>query len=153
MNTFNSISVVPHIPERIKGLREIAYSFWNAWNPEVRSLFEDMNPYLWEIVQRNPVRFLKHISQKRLDKAANSEEYLEKYDQVYKKFDQYISDKKTYFYSNEVLDENEKENFLIAYFSAEFGLHESLPIYSGGLGILAGGSVHAASALALPLFG
>ncbi|MFP4461358.1 MAG: alpha-glucan family phosphorylase [Thermotogota bacterium] len=153
MNKFNSISVVPHIPERIKGLREIAYSFWNAWNPEVRSLFEEINPYLWEIVQRNPVRFLKHISQKRLDKASKSEEYLSKYDEVYKKFDHYLKDKKNYFNLNEVLDEEEKKNFLIAYFSAEFGLHESLPIYSGGLGILAGDHVKSASDLSIPLLG
>src|SRR6056297_1015237 len=153
MNKFNSISVVPHIPERIKGLREIAYSFWNAWNPEVRSLFEDMNPYLWQIVQRNPVRFLKHISQKRLDKASKSEDYLSKYDEVYKKYEHYLKDKKTFFNTNEVLDEEEKDNFLIAYFSAEFGLHESLPIYSGGLGILAGDHVRSASDLGIPLLG
>lgn len=153
MNKFNNISVVPHIPERIKGLRELAFSFWFAWDPEVRNLFKNMNTGLWEIVERNPVKFLKHISQKRLDKAAQSEEYLEKYDEVYKRYQEYMNDKKTYFKKNADLEAEEKEKFLIAYFSAEFGLHESLPIYSGGLGILAGDHVKSASDLDIPLLG
>jgi len=151
MRKFNSLSVVPHLPDRIKGLRDLAYSFWNAWNPEIRNLFRELNPELWELVERNPVLFLKNISQRRLDKASESDSYLSEYDDVYGKYEQYIGNQETYF--NQKIDAEKKEEFRVAYFSAEFGLYESLPIYSGGLGILAGDHVKSASDLDIPLVG
>lgn len=134
------------IPGRIARLRELAYNLYWAWHPEAQDLFRQVDPELWELVYHNPVDFLRDVRQKRLAAAAEDSTYLSEYDRVLAAFDAYISAPDTWYAKNYGSGEGQG----IAYFSAEFGLHESLPIYSGGLGILAGDHVKEASDLGLP---
>ncbi|HEU5012509.1 MAG TPA: alpha-glucan family phosphorylase [Roseiflexaceae bacterium] len=134
------------MPARISRLRELAYNLWWSWNYDAQDLYRQIDPELWEQEYHNPVGFLRNVRQNRLEDAAINEEYLRQYDQVMAAFDQYMSTDDTWFkrtYPNAT-------DSTIAYFSAEFGLHESLPIYSGGLGVLAGDHVKEASDLDLP---
>lgn len=141
-------AVLAKIPENIARIGEIAYNFWFAWNKAARELFIRINPQLWEDVYHNPVKFLLKVKQDELNKAAMEAEYLQLYQQVLDRFDAYMTEEKWYHsrYPGHV-------GQMIAYFSAEFGLHESLPVYSGGLGILAGDHLKAASDLGIPLVG
>ncbi len=134
------------IPQRIARLRDLAYNLWWAWHPEAQDLYRLIDPDLWEEDYHNPVDFLRDVRQRRLESAATSEAYLNTYDQVMASFDRYIHADDTWF----IQKHPEARNETIAYFSAEFGLHESLPIYSGGLGVLAGDHAKEASDLGLP---
>lgn len=136
-------------PERIARLRELAYNLWWTWHPEAQDLYRSIDPELWELVYHNPVEFLRDVRQRKLEAAANDPAYLKRYDAVLKSFDSYMSAKKTWFSKNYP----DAKDTLIAYFSAEFGLHESLPIYSGGLGILSGDHIKEASDMGIPLVG
>ena len=119
------------------------------WTTEFLRLFKEIDTDLWETVGKNPVKFLKQVSQEKLEQAATNQELLKKYDKVVEDFDGYMNSKNTWF-SNQY-PENRKD--LIAYFSAEYGLDETIPIYSGGLGILSGDHLKSASDLGLPLVG
>lgn len=134
------------IPQRITRLRELAYNLWWSWHPEAQDLYRQIDPELWEQDYHNPVDFLRDVRQRRLEAAAASEAYLHQYDQVLAAFDRYMSTSDTWFARTYPAARGET----IAYFSAEFGLHESLPIYSGGLGVLAGDHAKEASDLGLP---
>ncbi|HEX9440586.1 MAG TPA: alpha-glucan family phosphorylase, partial [Roseiflexaceae bacterium] len=134
------------IPQRITRLRELAYNLWWSWHPEAQELYRQIDPVLWEQDYHNPVDFLRDVRQRRLEAAAASETYMQQYDQVMGEFDRYMSASDTWFARAYPAARDET----IAYFSAEFGLHESLPIYSGGLGVLAGDHVKEASDLGLP---
>ncbi|MEM1007738.1 MAG: alpha-glucan family phosphorylase, partial [Myxococcota bacterium] len=141
------VSVVSVLPERLQPLREIAGNFWWTWYPEAHMLFQSMDAPLWEQVYHNAVQFLRRVSQKRLEELAQDQAFCANMDDVYKEFQRYMKERK----------EHPAEPFShehpIAYFSAEFGLHESLQVYSGGLGILAGDHCKAASDLKIPLIG
>ena len=134
------------IPARINRLRDIAYNYWWAWNPNATDLFNRIDPQLWESIYHNPVQFLRNVRQRNLIAVANNPTWLADYDAVVVAFDAYMNRKDTWFKRT-----YPTEKSTIAYFSAEFGLHESLPIYSGGLGILAGDHIKEASDLDLPL--
>lgn len=134
------------IPARINRLRDIAYNYWWAWNPTATDLFNRIDFQLWESIYHNPVQFLRNVRQRNLIAAANNPAWLADYDAVVVGFDAYMNRKDTWFKRT-----YPTEKSTIAYFSAEFGLHESLPIYSGGLGILAGDHIKEASDLDLPL--
>jgi starch phosphorylase len=134
------------IPARINRLRDIAYNYWWAWNPNATDLFNRIDSQLWESIYHNPVQFLRNVRQRNLIAAANNPTWLADYDAVVIAFDAYMNRKDTWFKRT-----YPTEKSTIAYFSAEFGLHESLPIYSGGLGILAGDHIKEASDLDLPL--
>ncbi|NJL04889.1 MAG: glycosyltransferase family 1 protein [Chloroflexaceae bacterium] len=134
------------IPERIARLQEVAYNLWWSWHSEARDLYQQIDPVLWELVYHSPTRFLREVRQDALKAAAADPDYLEQYDAVLAAFDAYMSTEDTWFRRNHP----EAEGHMIAYFSAEFGMHESLPIYSGGLGILSGDHVKEASDMALP---
>ncbi|WP_129626101.1 alpha-glucan family phosphorylase [Candidatus Oscillochloris fontis] len=134
------------IPERIARLRELAYNLWWAWHPEAQDLYRELDPDLWELDYHNPVDMLRDVRQTKLEEAALNPAYLKKFDAVLRDFDAYMSTKQTWF--NQHFPESKETQ--IAYFSAEFGIHESLPIYSGGLGILSGDHVKEASDMALP---
>ena len=134
------------IPARINRLRDIAYNYWWAWNPNATDLFNRIDSQLWESIYHNPVQFLRNVRQRNLIAAANNPTWLADYDAVVVAFDAYMNRKDTWFKRT-----YPTEKSTIAYFSAEFGLHESLPIYSGGLGILAGDHIKEASDLDLPL--
>ncbi len=146
MYIFNKITVTPQLPERIKDLSKIANNVWWAWNTDFLKLFKTIDIDLWERCEKNPVKFLKCVDQTKLENVTKYAEFLKEYDRVVSNFDDYMNSKNTWYnkkYPN-------AKNNLIAYFSAEYGLDEILPIYSGGLGILSGDHLKSASDLGLP---
>ncbi|HKQ50160.1 MAG TPA: alpha-glucan family phosphorylase [Phycisphaerae bacterium] len=148
MYRLRTYTVVPALPERLARLRELAYNIWWSWNADAMELFRRLNPDLWEDMNQNPVKMLAHLAQRRLDQAAADKAYLAHMDRVLESFDAYMNGETWFGRSYADL-----RDARIAYFSMEFGLHESLPIYSGGLGILAGDHLKSASDLGLPLVG
>ncbi|EFO78935.1 alpha-glucan phosphorylase [Oscillochloris trichoides DG-6] len=134
------------IPQRIARLRELAYNLWWAWHPEAQDLYRELDPDLWELDYHNPVDVLRDVRQTKLEEAALNPAYLKKFDAVLRDFDAYMGTQQTWF--NQHFPQATQAQ--IAYFSAEFGIHESLPIYSGGLGILSGDHVKEASDMGLP---
>jgi glycogen phosphorylase len=151
VKVFGRITVFPIMPARVNRLYELAYNLWWSWHPEARVLYSSLDEDLWEQVGHNPVRFLSEVSPQKLEQAAENDAYLGRYDAVLKDFDHYMHPRfdETWF----TLNYPELADKTIAYFSAEFGLHESLPIYSGGLGILSGDHCKEASDLGLPFVG
>jgi len=128
MYVFNRITVNPQLPKRIEKLSEISYNLWWSWNTEFLRLFKEIDIDLWERSEKNPVRFLKEVT-------------------VVEDVEDYRKSKNTWFAKKYP----ENRNNLIAYFSAEYGLDQVLPIYSGGLGILSGDHLKSASDLGIPL--
>lgn len=139
---------MPALPKRIAGLRDLAYNLWWSWRPEAQDLFRAIDPDLWEESYDNPVQFLTRVKRKTVDSALTPG-YLATFDNVMAAFDAYMRPGQTWF-SRQFPD---RKDWTVAYFSPEFGLHESLPIYSGGLGILAGDHCKEASDLGIPLVG
>lgn len=137
------------IPAKVSRLPQLAYNLWWSWTPEARSLFRRLDTPLWRRTRHNPVRMLQEIDQERLKEAARDAAFLRRYNKVIMKFDRMMADGHTWFQQQypELSDKT------IAYFSFEFGLHNSLPIYSGGLGILSGDHAKEASDLGLPFVG
>ena len=146
MYVFNRITVNPQLPKEISKLSEIANNLWWSWNTDYLKLLKQIDRDLWENVGKNPVKFLKLVSQERLEKASQNQEFLKHYNIVANNFENYMNSKNTWFSKNYPKNEND----LIAYFSAEYGLDETIPIYSGGLGILSGDHLKSASDLGLP---
>ena len=147
MYIFNRITVNPQLPKRIDKITEIANNLWWSWNTEFLRLFKNIDPDLWEKCNKNPVKFLKSVDQERLEKASKDLIFLKEYDKVVENFEDYMNSKNTWFsqkYPNNRSD-------LIAYFSAEYGLDQTMAIYSGGLGILSGDHLKSASDLGIPL--
>jgi starch phosphorylase len=151
VKVFGRMTVFPIMPSRISRLYELAYNLWWSWHPEARALYRKLNPDLWEHVGHNPVHFLSELNPQLLEQAANDRVYLERYDSVLEDFDRYIHPRAEETWFSHTYPEFADRT--IAYFSAEFGLHESLPIYSGGLGILSGDHCKEASDLGLPFVG
>ena len=147
MYVFNKITVTPQLPERIKDLSKIANNLWWSWNSEFLRLFKQIDIDLWDKVEKNPVKFLKLVSQEKLNDILHNVDFLKQYDELLENFNNYMNSKNTWFskkYPN-------NKNDLIAYFSAEYGLDEIVQIYSGGLGILSGDHLKSASDLGIPL--
>jgi len=136
------------LPKRISRLGELAFNLWWTWQPEAVRLFGRLDYDLWERLGHNPIRLLREIGPARLDQAAKDKEYLALYDALFQKFDAYFA---TESWAQKTHPEFNSSP--IAYFSMEFGLHETLPIYSGGLGVLAGDHLKESSDLGLPLIG
>lgn len=149
MYVFNRITVNPQLPKRIEKLGKISNNLWWAWNTEFLRLFQKIDMDLWEQCSKNPVKFLKQVSQERLERASKDVTFLKEYDKVSENFEDYMNSKNTWFANK--YPGNKKD--LIAYFSAEYGLDETIPIYSGGLGILSGDHLKSASDLGIPLVG
>jgi len=145
---FQVISVTPKLPEAVGRLRELAYNLWFSWDPRARELFRKINGDLYEEVGQNPVKFLMRVHEDDLEAVGQNEEYLKLYRNVFERFDAYLNG--PFWFTNRFPDH---AGHTVAYFSAEFGLHESHPIYSGGLGLLAGDHCKAASDLGLPFVG
>jgi glycogen phosphorylase len=137
------------LPRRLTRLGSLTYNLWWVWNPDAQRLFSIINRDLWERVYHNPVLFLRKVDRSRLNAVTNDKYFLDFYDRVFRNFDNYMREENTWFYRNhkDLVDSK------IAYFSFEFGLHESLPIYAGGLGILAADHLKEASDLGLPIVG
>ncbi len=147
------LSVYPSLPNAIIRLEELAYNLWWSWTPAAQELYSDIDNALWESeeVYHNPIRFLRVVDQNNLNTSAQDAPYLDKYHAVLAQFDAYMNPSDTWF--SRTYPDHVRDRMQIAYFSAEFGLHESLPIYSGGLGILAGDHCKSASDLGLPFAG
>ena len=147
MYVFNKITVNPQLPKRIEKLSEISNNLWWSWNTEFLRLFKTIDNDLLETCEKNPVKFLKQVSQERLEAVSKNVEFLKEYDKLARQFEDYMNSKNTWFANNYP----ENKNDLIAYFSAEYGLDRTIPIYSGGLGILSGDHLKSASDLGIPL--
>ncbi|MBA4385111.1 MAG: alpha-glucan phosphorylase [Anaerolinea sp.] len=139
-NSFN-------LPKRIEGLSKLAHNLWWAWNPDGQRIYSHIDPLLWNAVNHNPIAFLRRVDRTRINAALNQPSFLERYDKVIADLNAYMARKDTWF-ATQYTKLNDKQ---IAYFSFEFGLHESLPVYAGGLGILSGDHLKEASDLGLPL--
>ena len=140
------IEVRPRIPARLSRLPELANDLMYSWDRRVRGLFVRLDPGLWERCGHNPKLFLRRVAQEKLDAAADDRVYMEDFNRALSVYDVYHGD----VTHPQVRDHLDPAHDLVAYFCAEFGFHESLPIYSGGLGILAGDHCKAASDLGLP---
>ncbi|MGD8408366.1 MAG: alpha-glucan family phosphorylase, partial [Thiohalophilus sp.] len=140
------LEVRPNIPEKLLGLEELANDLLYSWDRDVRGLFYRLDDALWEECNHNPKVFLRRIAQEKLDEAVIDHIFMDEYSRVMSSFQTYHEKQ----ISAEIVDYLDPENDLVAYFCAEFGLHESFPIYSGGLGILAGDHCKAASDLGIP---
>ncbi len=147
MYVFNRITVNPQLPKRIEKLSEISNNLWWSWNTEFLRLFQRIDGDLWENSNKNPIKFLKHVSQERLENVAKDVNFLKEYDKIVEDFEGYMNSKSTWFTKKYP----EEKDDLIAYFSAEYGLDQTIPIYSGGLGILSGDHLKSASDLGIPL--
>ncbi|KQC12134.1 MAG: hypothetical protein APR54_10010 [Candidatus Cloacimonas sp. SDB] len=148
----NKLYVKSKLPAELAPLNELSQNLWSTWDMDAYRLFSRIDPNLFRKYQHNPVKLLQVISQTRLEELVQNKGFLYEMKTVYKKFKSYLG------YSGHYSSEKgERKDFpadmKIAYFSMEFGLHEALPIYSGGLGILSGDHLKAASDLGLPLIG
>ncbi len=142
------LQVRPKVPERLARLEELANNLWYGWDRSTRRLFARLHPGLWKATGHSPKAFLKRVDEQLLLDAAEDQVFIGNFNRVLADYDTYHDHRlpsggMTWL----------KDNDLIAYFCAEFGLHESFPIYSGGLGILAGDHCKAASDLRLPFVG
>ena len=147
MYIFNRITVNPQLPKRIGRITEIANNLWWSWNTEFLRLFKMIDIDLWERCNKNPIKFLKLVDQEKLEKASKDLQFTKEYDQIVEDFDDYINSKNTWFAQKYP----ENKNDVIAYFSAEYGLDQTIAIYSGGLGILSGDHLKSASDLGIPI--
>jgi len=140
-------TVLPSLPQRLQPLHDIAYNLWWCWNSDAVALFRRIDSDLFEALDHSPIRLISSADQNRFNELVEDEGFLAHMDRVAGQIDYYMKAKTWY-------QENHNEpNARIAYFSMEFGLHESVPVYSGGLGILAGDHLKSASDLGLPLSG
>ncbi len=124
MKIMGQVAVYPTPGPEIARLTELAYNLWWSWNPAAQALYEGVDAALWKQVKHNPVKFLRRVSQARLDRAAADREYVARYQAVMASFDAYMHPPagSTWYAATH----GEPAERLIAYFSAEFGLHESL---------------------------
>ena len=123
-----------NLPPSLEKLEVLAKNLWFSWNPDVRDLFREIDLNTWRNCGRNPVKFLQMADPQKIDEFSTNPAYLEKLQKSWERFNQYLENPKTAYAKNypKMLDHS------IAYFSAEYGIHESLPNYAGGLGVLAG---------------
>ena len=149
MRAVRSFVVHPNLPEKLHALEKVALNLRWSWDHETISLFRRIDPALWESSEHNPVRILQSASQARLDELAADEAFLAHLDRVEQGLDAYIEGNGTWYGRTY----GKADRPLCAYFSMEFGITECLPIYSGGLGMLAGDHLKSASELGLPLVG
>jgi len=140
------ILVLPSLPEKIAHLQDLAHNVWYAWTPDLISLFRRLDQDTWEACNQNPVQMLAHVSQGKLREAAEDESFVAHLERVYAAFNNYMAQKK-WFETRYPVCKDAK----IAYFSCEFGLDVSLPMYSGGLGVLSGDHLKSASDLGVPI--
>lgn len=148
LGTSFNLSVKPVVPDRLIRLQELTDNLWYSWDRSTRSLFSRLHPGLWGAVGRNPKAFLKRIDEHRLVAAAKDQVFIAHYNSVLSTYDSYHTGSPESANTPDLRTDDQ-----IAYFCFEFGFHESLPIYSGGLGILAGDHCKAASDLRLPFVG
>lgn len=137
------------VPGGLARLQELASNLWWSWHPDARRLFEAIDPTLWRLTQHNPVKLLHDLKPDRIDSLGKDPVFVRQYSAVLKTYDEYMDARGTWFATRYPT----LSSCTIAYFSAELGLHSSIPIYSGGLGILAGDHCKEASDLGIPIVG
>ena len=148
MQPIRTFNVSPSLPSRLEPLRKLAYNLHFDWNVESKDIFRRLDPDLWESSHHNPVLMLGTISQSRLLEVVEDEGFLAQVDRAARQLEDYLQERTWY---KKQRNQHQKECY--AYFSAEFGLVDCLPVYSGGLGVLAGDHLKSASDLGLPLVG
>lgn len=148
MQPIRTFNVSPSLPSRLEPLRKLAYNLHFDWNVESKDLFRRLDPDLWESSHHNPVLMLGTISQSRLLEVVEDEGFLAQVDRAARQLEDYLQERTWY-----KKQRNQQKKECYAYFSAEFGLVDCLPVYSGGLGVLAGDHLKSASDLGLPLVG
>ncbi len=141
-------TVVPRLPERLSPLEEMAKNLWFSWNLEAIDLFRSIDNSLWEETGHNPLAMLSRLGRDRVNELLEDDGFLLEMDRISGEFRRYMGDQKSYGFGLEA-----PIDFTVAYFSAEYGLTDCLPIYSGGLGILSGDHVKSASDLRIPMVG
>jgi starch phosphorylase len=146
--SIRTFTVLPHLPERLQPLQKLAYNMWWCWNHEAVSLFRRIDDDGFDAVENSPVKLLGTVDQTRLEQLSHDDGFLAHMDRVDDSLTHYMQGA-TWFQETY----GKEAQCRIAYFSAEFGIHESIPIYSGGLGVLAGDHLKAASDLGVPLVG
>ncbi len=145
MKGLQTFTVAPAIPEKLRFLESLSHNLWWSWNADAIELFRRINRELWKECRHNPVLFLGRLPQERMDALCNDESFIAHLERVQEA------------YETDVLNPPENRNATyqtndaIAYFSAEFGIHESLPLFAGGLGVLAGDHLKAASNIGMPM--
>jgi len=147
LSTSTNHSEPIYLPEPIARLQEVADNLWWSWSPQARALFRSISVTLWRRTEHNPVRMLREVTRDRMEKLARDPEFLKSYEELMASFDKVMSRVDTVVKK----EYSPLATKRVAYFSAEYGLHGSIPIYSGGLGILAGDHCKTASDLGLPL--
>jgi len=146
MQIIGKITVNASVPQELSRLKDIAYNIWWTWNYKAKDVFMELDSALWEEKGHNPVAMLAELNYSSLASKLSNKSFMEKYSEVVTAFDDYMNkDCPTWFKENA----KPEQKGLIAYFSAEYGLTEVLPIYSGGLGILSGDHCKTASDLGL----
>ena len=147
---FKNIFVYPRYPENLSRLYALAHNLWCLWDYDAVNLFYRIDTRLFRSVNHNPVKFLLNLPEEKMKELAGDKAFTAELERVWQKFDEYMK------YSGTAQDGGDcgiDKNSIIAYFSMEFGLHESMPIYSGGLGILAGDYLKTASDLGVQVIG
>lgn len=145
---FKSLLVLPKTPEKLAPLLEMANNLWSFWNPAANDLFSELHPDLWVECRMSPLRLLNNIPQEILLKYSEDQNYLNRMNDLYNAFKNYLN-KPSWFqgkYGN-------RDKKTVAFFSLEYGLHDTFPIYQGGLGVLAGDILKSASDLGVPMIG
>src|SRR5262245_28828202 len=148
-----TFTVLPQLPARLQPLQKLAYNLWWCWNHEAIALFRRIDADGWEAVEHSPVKLLGAVDQGRLEQLLDDDGFLAHMDRVEKAFDDYMNSPGWYQETYVSVAGSEAATVRVAYFSAEFGINESLPVYSGGLGVLSGDHLKSASDLSLPLVG
>lgn len=157
MQPIRTFNVTPSLPPRLEPLRKLAYNLHWDWNFEIKELFRRLDRDLWESSRHNPVKMLGTISQKRLQEAAEDEGFVAHMERAVRQLEDYLQDRTWYRKTRQEAiaagngHQETTPGECYAYFCAEYGLVDSLPIYSGGLGVLAGDHLKSASDLGLPL--
>ena len=144
-------TLFPNLPEPIAGLADLSQNLWWSWRPRARMLFKMLNRQAWKESGHNPDKMLREISRDILLAAAENPDYLRHYHVVMSLFQEYMNRKERPLLNGEV--NMDPETTAVAYFSAEYGLHRSLPFYAGGLGFLAGDFIKECSDLNMPIVG
>ena len=145
----HSFNVQPRLPENIKFLEELANDMWFTWNWQAILLFVQVDANLWTASKRNPKWFLGSVPQKRFEELSKVENFVRQVNEVKNSYYNYKNNPHTWYNDHK----HENGQLLTAYFSMEYGIGEGLPIYSGGLGMLAGDHIKSASDLGMPIIG
>src|SRR5688500_9700327 len=144
--TTNRYAELPALPEKLSRLHELAVDLWWSWHPEARQVFRRLDYTLWRATAHNPVRMLRLLPRPKLEAAASNPEFVAVYDRALSALDNARAARNTWWANTFPHLHGQS----IAYFSAEFALHQSLPIYAGGLGVLAGDHCKEAGDLGVP---